>query len=42
VLTQPPDKDLLRRRAQDFTVESSVDGYLQALFPDGSPQVSRS
>jgi glycosyltransferase involved in cell wall biosynthesis len=42
VLTQPPDKDLLRRRAQDFTVESSVDGYLQALFPDGSPQGSRS
>ena len=27
-----PDRDLLRRRAQDFTVERSVDGYLRALF----------
>lgn len=27
-----PDRDLLRCRAQDFTVERSVDGYLRALF----------
>ena len=37
VLTQPPDKDLLRRRAQDFTVEKSVDGYLPGIVSRRQP-----
>jgi glycosyltransferase involved in cell wall biosynthesis len=31
-LAEPPDPALLRRRAAEFTVERSVDGYLRALF----------
>ena len=32
VLDNPPDPELLRRRAKQFTVGLSVDGYLRALF----------
>ena len=32
VLVSSPDPALLRQRSQEFTVERSVDGYLDALF----------
>ena len=35
VLADPPDKALLRQRAQDFTADRAVDSYLEALFPTG-------
>jgi glycosyltransferase involved in cell wall biosynthesis len=35
LLASPPDPTLLLRRSADFTVDHSVDGYLQALFGEG-------
>lgn len=35
VLANPPDPALLRQRADAFTVQRSVDGYLDALFGRG-------
>lgn len=34
VLANPLDAATLRHRADDFTVDHAVDGYLDALFPD--------
>ena len=34
-LANPPDPALLQRRADDFTVSHSVEGYLRALFGEG-------
>ena len=40
VLANPPDKALLRHRAQDFTADRAVDSYLEALFPTGEKRGS--
>jgi hypothetical protein len=31
-ISSQPDRARLQRRAEDFTVERSVEGYLHALF----------
>jgi glycosyltransferase involved in cell wall biosynthesis len=35
VLSAPPDRALLRRRAADFGVDPALDAYLAVLFPSG-------
>ena len=37
-IQSPPDPSLLVRRAEDFTVERSVEGYLQALFGEAEAE----
>ena len=37
-IQSPPDPSLLVRRAEDFTVERSVEGYLQALFGEAQAE----
>ena len=34
VLDAPPDREALRRRAADFSVERAIDAYLALLFPE--------